>query len=51
MHSIRNSCDVIHCGTPTVGISEKYENRSSPATGLDYKTSMYVINALETEAR
>ena len=51
MHSIRNPCDVIHCGTPTVGISEKYENRSSPATGLDYKTSMYVINALKTEAR
>ena len=30
MHSIRNACDVIHCGTPTVVISEKYENRSSP---------------------
>jgi hypothetical protein len=48
---IRNSRDVIHCGTPTVGISEKHENRSSPATGQDYKTSMYVINPLETEAR
>jgi hypothetical protein len=43
IHSIRNSCAVMHCGVPTLVISEKYDDRLRPLTNVMGKTGLCVF--------